>query len=57
MVAVDMAEIGEDRWSLLHYTGLSRARVLLHVFLPLAARGTYEKQAHAFGSRLPVRTI
>ena len=57
VVAVDMAEIGEDYWSLLHYTGLSRARVLLHVFLPSAARGIYEKQARAFGTRLQVRTI
>ena len=52
VVAVDMAEIGEDHWSMLHYTGLSRARVLLHVFLPAAAKGSYEKQALAFGSRL-----
>lgn len=57
VVAVDMAEIGGDQWSLLHYTGLSRARVLLHVFLPSAARGTYEKQARAFGTRLPARTM
>ena len=57
VVAVDMAEIGEDYWSLLHYTGLSRARVLLHIFLPSAARGAYEKQARAFGTRLSVRTI
>ncbi len=52
IVAVDMAEIGEDHWSMLHYTGLSRARVLLHVFLPVAAKGSYEKQARAFGGRL-----
>ena len=52
VVAVDMAEIGEDHWSMLHYTGLSRARVLLHVFLPVAAKGSYEKQARAFGGRL-----
>ena len=47
-----MAEIGDDYWSMLHYTGLSRARVLLHVLLPAAARKTYEEQARAFGSRL-----
>ena len=52
VVAIDMAEIGEDYWSMLHYTGLSRARVLLHVFLPAAAKLAYEKQARAFGSRL-----
>ena len=52
VVAIDMAEIGEDFWSMLHYTGLSRARVLLHVFLPSAAKGSYEKQARAFGRKL-----
>lgn len=52
VVAIDMSEIGDDYWSMLHYTGLSRARVLLHVILPLAARGRYEKQARAFGGRL-----
>ena len=57
VVAVDMAEIGEDYWSMLHYTGLSRARVLLHVLLPATAKRTYEKQARAFGSRLQGRTI
>ena len=57
VVAIDMAEIGEDFWSMLHYTGLSRARVLLHVFLPGAAKGTYEKQARAFGRRLQGSTV
>lgn len=55
VMAIDMAEIGEDRWSMLHYTGLSRARVLLHVFVPATAKGAYENQARAFGSRLEVR--
>ena len=54
VVAIDMAEVGEEFWSMLHYTGLSRARVLLHVFLPVAAKGAYEQQARAFGSRLSV---
>lgn len=52
VIAVDMAEIGDDYWSMLHYTGLSRARVLLHVLLPATAKKTYENQARAFGSRL-----
>ena len=55
VIAIDMAEIGEDIWSMLHYTGLSRARVLLHVLLPAAARVAYERQAQAFGRRLPGR--
>ena len=52
VLAIDMAEIGEDQWSMLHYTGLSRARVLLHVFLPASAKGRYDKQARAFGGRV-----
>ena len=54
VLAIDMAEIGQDHWSMLHYTGLSRARVLLHLFLPTSARGRYDKQARAFGGRMKV---
>ena len=54
VLAIDMAEIGEDHWSMVHYTGLSRARVLLHVFLPVSAKGRYDKQARAFGGRMHV---
>ena len=56
VIAVDMAEIGNDIWSMLHYTGLSRARSLLHVLVPAAARKAYKKQARAFGHRLRDRT-
>ena len=56
VIAVDMAEIGSDVWSMLHYTGLSRARSLLHVLVPAAARKAYKKQAQAFGRRLQDRT-
>lgn len=52
VIAVDMDEIGNDVWSMLHYTGLSRARSLLNVLVPVAARKTYKKQAQAFGRRL-----
>lgn len=55
VIAIDMTEIGDDYWSMLHYTGLSRARVLLHVFLPIEARTNYERQAHSFGQRLQNR--
>ncbi len=57
VLAIDMAEIGEGRWSMLHYTGLSRARVLLHVFLPASAKGRYDKQARAFGGRVHAATL
>lgn len=52
VVAVDMDEVGDGAWSMLHYTGLSRARVLLHVLLPTGAGKQYERQAHSFGRRL-----
>ena len=55
VIAVDMAEIGNDYWSMLHYTGLSRARVLLHVLMPAEARKNYDRQARAFGRRLQTR--
>ena len=52
VIAIDMAEIGNEKWSMLHYTGLSRARVLLHVLLPANTKDKYEMQARAFGERL-----
>ena len=52
VIAIDMAEIGHDVWSMLHYTGLSRARSLLHVLLPKSAKKDYKRQARAFGRRL-----
>jgi len=55
VIAIDMDGIGEEFWSMLHYAGLSRARCLLHVFLPVAARKAHERQAQAFGRRLPGR--
>ena len=52
VIAIDLMEIGDDCWSMLHYTGLSRARVLLHVLLPPESKGKYEEQARALGRRL-----
>lgn len=52
VIAVDLAEIGDEFWSMLHYIGLSRARVLLYVLVPEETRRNYEKQARAFGERL-----
>ena len=55
VIAVDMAEVGDDYWSMLHYTGLSRARVLLHVLMPAETRRKYARQASSFGRRLQTR--
>ncbi|MFC3147247.1 nuclease-related domain-containing DEAD/DEAH box helicase [Piscinibacterium candidicorallinum] len=55
ILAIDMAEIGEPQWSMLHYAGLSRATGILHVFLPDAARKAYDLQSTAFALRLTGR--
>ena len=52
VIAIDMAEIGDATWSMLHYAGLSRAWGLLHVMLPAGAVKAYDRQAKAFGGRL-----
>lgn len=52
VLAVDLEEIGEEAWSMLHYAGLSRARTLLHVFLSRAREKRYAAQAHSYGRRL-----
>jgi hypothetical protein len=52
VIAIDMHEIGDPTWSMLHYAGLSRAAGLLRVFLPILSRRAYEKQSEAFGRRL-----
>lgn len=56
VLAVDMEEIGEPARSMLHYAGLSRARGLLHVFLPEPARPVYGEQASAFARRMAAQT-
>jgi hypothetical protein len=55
VLAVDLAEMGQDEWSMLHYTGLSRARVLLIPFIPRALEGRYSELAQAYGNRLATR--
>lgn len=57
VIAVDMAEISEAFWSMLHYAGLSRARCLLHVLMPRSARGDYDRQAKAFGVRVAQKAV
>jgi hypothetical protein len=51
VLAIDLDEIGQLPWAMLHYAGLSRARVYLTAFLPEAARSLYGTQAAAFGKR------
>lgn len=55
VIAIDMAETGDERWAMLHYAGLSRARGLLHVLLPGSTRRAYDRQGEAFGRRLESR--
>ncbi|TAJ77709.1 MAG: DUF2075 domain-containing protein [Sphingobium sp.] len=55
VIAVDMAEIGEPQYSMLHYAGLSRARCLLYSLVPETTTTRYAKQAAAYGSRVEAR--
>ena len=57
VIAIDMDGIGDKFWSMLHYAGLSRARCLLHIFLPAAAQKNYVRQAQSFGQRLASRDV
>jgi superfamily I DNA and RNA helicase len=52
VLAIDMEGMGEPAKAMLHYAGLSRARGLLHTFIPESAKGAYVNQAAAFASRL-----
>ncbi|KQP91928.1 NERD domain-containing protein [Methylobacterium sp. Leaf117] len=52
VLAIDMTEIGDPLWSMLHYAGLSRARCLLRCFAPEAAAKRYSRQAIAWGKRV-----
>lgn len=55
VIAIDMAEIGDAQWSMLHYAGLSRARCLLRAMVPDAAAARYGRQAAGYGERLKSR--
>lgn len=52
VVAIDMAEIGDPAWSMLHYAGLSRARCLLRCIVPESSTKRYARQAAAWGQRV-----
>ncbi|MET0370688.1 MAG: NERD domain-containing protein [Sphingobium sp.] len=51
VIAIDMQDIGAPQWSMLHYAGLSRARCLLHAFVPDSSTERYRRQAVAYGER------
>lgn len=51
VIAIDMQDIGTPQWSMLHYAGLSRARCLLHAFVPESSSNRYRRQAIAYGER------
>jgi hypothetical protein len=52
VIAIDMDEVGQAHYAMLHYAGLSRACGLLRAFIPSARRPAYVRQAEAFGRRL-----
>lgn len=51
VLAVDLDDIGGEETSMLHYAGLSRARVLLRCFLPETAKRAYGMQTARFIER------
>lgn len=56
VIAIDMQDIGAQQWSMLHYAGLSRARCLLHAFVPESSSERYRRQATAYGERIKGRS-
>lgn len=52
VIAIDMDEIGQAHYAMLHYAGLSRACGLLRAFIPASHKAAYARQAEKFGSRL-----
>lgn len=52
IIAVDMSSIGEEKHSMLHYVGLSRARALLCMVVSESSREAYKKQAMQYGAKL-----
>ncbi|WP_298236597.1 nuclease-related domain-containing protein [uncultured Azohydromonas sp.] len=57
VLAMDIDDMGDAGRSMLHYAGLSRARCLLHVFLPESARGSYAGQAERFAARMARQAV
>lgn len=57
VLAVDLANVGRPEAVMLHYTGLSRARVYLLPFFDTAEKPAYEAQTSEFGKRLLRRGV
>ena len=55
VIAIDLEEIGQEHWAMLHYAGLSRARALLHILLPESSSSAYAAQAQKYGKRIKSR--
>lgn len=55
VLAIDLYDLLDDSTCLLHYAGLSRAKMLLCVFLPSGQKDAYAERARAFGRRLTSR--
>lgn len=51
VLAIDIEHIGHAQMAMLHYAGLSRATIILKVFLPEEARSAYARQAILFTER------
>lgn len=56
VLAIDLDHIGDDYMAMLHYAGLSRARMLLRAFVDVNQRTAYDARARAFGRRLVTKT-
>lgn len=52
VIAIDLGEIGQDDWAMIHYAGLSRARTLLLPLVPQACERRYKELVAAFGRRI-----
>lgn len=52
VIAVDLGEIGQSEWAMIHYAGLSRARTLLLPLVPQACERRYREMVAAFGRRI-----
>jgi hypothetical protein len=52
VIAIDLGDIGDEKWAMLHYAGLSRARTLLLPLLPQGCERRYKELVAAFGRRI-----
>ncbi|MBL0918380.1 MAG: NERD domain-containing protein [Hydrogenophaga sp.] len=52
VIAIDMGEIGQIEWAMIHYAGLSRARTLLLPIVPKYCAPSYKVLTESFGRRI-----